>query len=251
MHWIRSPDQSEAQLSSQAPGSARWHLRTASLLGGVEDQQYSHYWGTSAPRLADIDGDGRLDIITKGGAFGGSPDGLSVMRNTSTESELSFDYEFEDYYQYQYQSNNSPLLVRISDLDGNGRSDTVTTDWLGGLSVWMNDTNPGTIALQRQLTIGVGSFPASLVMCDLNQDATPEMIVGHFSSTDGLRVLHNFLPVNACVDPADFNHDAQIDGTDLTVLLGDWGGGSADLDGDNLVTGADLTELRGRWGACD
>ena len=217
--------------------------------GGVEDPQYNYYWGTSAPRLADIDGDGRLDIITKGGAFTGSPDGISVMRNTSTESELSFDYEFEDYY--QYQSNNSPLLIRISDLDGNGRSDIVTTDWLGGLSVWMNDSEPGTITLRRQLEIGVGSFPTSLVMCDLNQDATPEMIVGHFSPTDGMRILHNFLPVNACVDPADFNHDERIDGADLAILLGSWGGSSADLDGDGLVTGADLAELLARWGDCD
>jgi hypothetical protein len=218
--------------------------------GGVEDPQYDYYWATSSPRLADIDGDGRLEIITRGGCFGCSPNGLSVMRNTSTESELSFDYEFEDYYEYENAAI-QPLLIKISDLDGDGRPEIITSDWLGGLSIWMNDSAPGTIALREQLEIGVGSFPNPFVLCDLNQDATPEIIVGHFDPTDGMRIVHNFLPVNACVDPADFNHDAQIDGADLTVLLGDWGGSSADLDGDNLVTGADLTELLGRWGACD
>ncbi|MBT6490897.1 MAG: hypothetical protein HOK97_14100 [Deltaproteobacteria bacterium] len=170
--------------------------------GGVEDPQYTYYWATGAPRLADLDGDGLLEIITRGGTYGGSPNGLSVMRNTSTDSQLSFDYEFEDYFEYE---NNSvqPLLIEIADLDGDGRSDIVTSDWLAGLSVWINASSPGTIALETQLQIGVGSFPNPFVMCDLNQDATPEIIVGHFDTLDGMRIIHNFLPVNAFVDPAD------------------------------------------------
>ena len=42
-----------------------------------------------------------------------------------------------------------------------------------------------------------------------------------------------------------------VDGADLTILLGDWGGsGSADFDGSGAVDGADLTILLGTWGAC-
>ena len=37
--------------------------------GGVEDPQYNYNWATTAPRLADIDGDGQLDIITRGAAL--------------------------------------------------------------------------------------------------------------------------------------------------------------------------------------
>jgi hypothetical protein len=50
--------------------------------------------------------------------------------------------------------------------------------------------------------------------------------------------------------PGDFNGDNVIDGADLTILLGDWGGGAADLNGDGTVDGADLTILLGGWGAC-
>jgi hypothetical protein len=50
--------------------------------------------------------------------------------------------------------------------------------------------------------------------------------------------------------PGDFNGDGVVDGADLTILLGDWGGSAADLNGDGLVDGADLTILLGNWGDC-
>lgn len=50
---------------------------------------------------------------------------------------------------------------------------------------------------------------------------------------------------------ADLNGDSIVDGADLGLLLGDWGGASAaDLNGDGAVDGADLGLLLGAWGAC-
>ena len=51
---------------------------------------------------------------------------------------------------------------------------------------------------------------------------------------------------------ADFNCDGQVDGADLGLLLGSWGGGAGatDLSGDGLVDGADLGLLLGAWGTC-
>ncbi len=49
----------------------------------------------------------------------------------------------------------------------------------------------------------------------------------------------------------DLNADRVVDGIDLGVLLGQWGGaGSADLDGDGFVDGADLGVLLNGWGSC-
>ena len=53
--------------------------------------------------------------------------------------------------------------------------------------------------------------------------------------------------------PADLNGDSQVNGSDLTALLGAWGaanGSSADLNGDGQVNGSDLTALLGAWGKC-
>lgn len=51
--------------------------------------------------------------------------------------------------------------------------------------------------------------------------------------------------------PADLTGDGLVDGADLTILLGQWGGpGSADLNGNGFVDGADLTVMLGEWGPC-
>jgi len=47
---------------------------------------------------------------------------------------------------------------------------------------------------------------------------------------------------------ADLDGDGAIDGADLGLLLGDWGGsGPADLNGDGVVDGTDLGLLLGNW----
>ena len=52
----------------------------------------------------------------------------------------------------------------------------------------------------------------------------------------------------------DLNHDTQVNGADLGVLLGQWAtsGGTtgADLNLDGTVNGADLGLLLGAWGPC-
>jgi hypothetical protein len=50
-------------------------------------------------------------------------------------------------------------------------------------------------------------------------------------------------------NPADLNGDGVVNGADLAILLGQWGGpGSADLNGDGVVGGADLALLLAAWG---
>ncbi|MFO0783493.1 MAG: protease pro-enzyme activation domain-containing protein [Phycisphaerales bacterium] len=51
--------------------------------------------------------------------------------------------------------------------------------------------------------------------------------------------------------PADLNGSGTVDGTDLGILLSQWGGdGTADLNNDNIVDGTDLGILLAGWGNC-
>lgn len=53
--------------------------------------------------------------------------------------------------------------------------------------------------------------------------------------------------------PADLDGNNQVDGGDLTSLLGAWGiagGSSADLNADGRVDGIDLAAMLGAWGNC-
>jgi len=59
----------------------------------------------------------------------------------------------------------------------------------------------------------------------------------------------NLAPVIACA--ADINGDHQVDGSDLAVVLSQWGtAGSADINHDGNVDGQDLATLLGAWGTC-
>jgi len=56
--------------------------------------------------------------------------------------------------------------------------------------------------------------------------------------------------------PGDLNDDGEVNGADLSILLGAWGecppkgSCAADLNDDGEVNGADLSILLGAWGAC-
>ena len=51
-------------------------------------------------------------------------------------------------------------------------------------------------------------------------------------------------------NPNDLNNDGLVDGADLGILLGNWGGsGAGDIDNSGTVDGADLGILLGGWGA--
>ena len=89
-------------------------------------------------------------------------------------------------------------------------------------------------------------------------------VCGNVESTDPGRQITgvdetNLFLSGACVesacevcfttDPADLNFDGIVDGADMTLLLGGWGGsGPGDLDHSGIVDGGDLTRLLGSWG---
>jgi len=202
--------------------------------GEHPDWPTDYDWSVYSPTLADIDGDGRLDIIVANGTCGNcSPSGISILRNTSTDSELLFEYEYSDFY--QYQSNSLPVGIDISDLNGDGKPDILTNDWAGGISIMVNTSTEGNIALEEQMIIGVGNYPLSIASADLNMDFTPEIVVANWE-VEGLRVIHNFLPVDEQTDnlPYDINNDGVVNISDFEMLL------SFVIVGNHSVSAADI-----------
>ncbi|MFZ9880052.1 MAG: GC-type dockerin domain-anchored protein, partial [Phycisphaerales bacterium] len=64
------------------------------------------------------------------------------------------------------------------------------------------------------------------------------------------RWITRFTPPPPC--PADLDGNGTVNGSDLAVLLGAWGGASAvaDLNADGVVNASDLAVLLGNWGPC-
>ena len=150
-------------------------------------------WSSSNPELVDLDGDGDLDIVVTNGncGIGCSPSGVSVIRNASTSSVLDFEYNYSDFY--QYQTNSWPSRINVSDLNGDGKPDLLTNDWLGGISILMNSSTLGNISLNGQIFSGVGNYPNAIATSDLNMDLSPEIVVANWE-VEGLRIIHNFIP---------------------------------------------------------
>lgn len=77
---------------------------------------------------------------------------------------------------------------------------------------------------------------------------------------DGLAIADGAVPdfdgdgvPDACECRGDADGDGSVDGTELAMLLGNWGGpipATLDADGDGLAGGADLAVLLAVWGPC-
>ena len=234
--------------NNSADGNIEFDLEVTILSGGEPPGGADYNWSVYSPTLADIDGDGRLDIIVVNGTCNGcSPSGISILKNISTDFELGFEYDYSDFY--QYQSNSQPVGIDISDLNGDGKPDILTNDWMGGISIMVNSSTEGNISLEEQMIIGVGGFPLSIATADLNMDYTPEIIVANWE-VEGLRVIHNFLPVDEQTDnlPYDINNDGVVNIADFEMLLsfvigGNDSVGVADINFDSEVDIFDLLLL--------
>ena len=102
-------------------------------------------------------------------------------------------------------------------------------------SILVNNSNEGNIEFQDQMQIGVGSYPLSVATADLNMDYTPEIIVSNWN-VEGLRVIHNFLPVDEQTDNLsyDINNDGVVNISDFAMLI------SFVIGGNDLVSAADI-----------
>jgi len=107
----------------------------------------------------------------------------------------------------------------------------------------VNSSTEGNISLEEQMQIGVGGFPLSIATADLNMDSTPEIIVSNWE-VEGLRIIHNFLPVNDSGIQGDLNGDGVIDILDIIALVNMILNGEysivADLNEDGVVNILDI-----------
>ena len=114
---------------------------------------------------------------------------------------------------------------------------------MGGISIMVNSSTEGNITLEEQMQIGVGNYPLSIATADLNMDSTPEIVVSNWE-VEGLRVIHNFLPVNESGIQGDLNGDGVIDILDIIALVNMILNGEysivADLNEDGVVNILDI-----------
>ena len=139
---------------------------------------------------------------------------------------------------------NAPASVELSfSTDGINFSDTVVFDDFNNAGLSDPEAN---LWYERCAQVDVGSIDAQYVRAKFNHDGT-------FLFLSEVQLMEEISELIA----GDANNDGKVDGSDVTILAGNWQKGvsdgltadwsEGDFNGDGKVDGSDVTILAGNW----
>ena len=169
--------------------------------------------------VADVDGDGKPDLIAANLA-GGT---VSVLRNTTAPGAATLSFAAQQLFLVGPES----ASLAVADVNGDGRPDLVLVDYSDGVaSVLLNTTaaGAGTVSFADHQDFIVGSNPNSISVADINGDGMPDLVVVN-QFDDSVSVLINTTPVGSTA--ASFaDQQTFFTGLNPTSVT------AADVDGD-------------------
>ncbi|HLX69361.1 MAG TPA: FG-GAP-like repeat-containing protein, partial [Verrucomicrobiae bacterium] len=141
------------------------------------------------PTLADVDGDGRLDIVVPNFDAGT----VSVFQNLSTPGSLtsgSFAPRMD------YAVGTQPLSVVVSDLDGDGRPDIIAANFGSStVSVLKNLSTGGLLksnSFASPITLNTPSSPSQVAAADIDGDGKIDIVtVNYGGAANAVSIFRN------------------------------------------------------------
>ncbi|RZM28998.1 MAG: T9SS type B sorting domain-containing protein [Pedobacter sp.] len=162
-------------------------LRNTSTTGTISFAPRQDFATGNAPRsltLADMDGNGKLDVAT---AHNGT---VSLLRNTSSPGSVNM-------APVQHLPGGlAGHAIASGDIDGDGKIDLASANWTApvdeGLTLLKNTSSPNSFSLQQKVPFRVirGSF--AVAISDLDSDGKPEVVV--LRNSDGSATIYQNRP---------------------------------------------------------
>jgi uncharacterized repeat protein (TIGR01451 family) len=181
--------------------------------------------GPNGLAVADVDGDGKLDIVT----CDGINNQVVIFRNISTVGTLTTN-SFAPPVVFNVGA--TPLYARVRDLDGDGRPDIACVSYgENTLSILRNIGVAGdltTNSFAPRVVLVTGSSPHDLVIADLDGDGKPDLAQVNYTPSF-LSVFRN-ISVPGIIDTNSFaaRVDFAASGMGDSIIAGD-------VDGDGKV----------------
>jgi gliding motility-associated-like protein len=203
----------KVDLVKAGSNNVRVHLNEMSSTGSISTSAFnagtlfSISGGAQTIAVNDINGDGKLDIVT------GSSSGISVLVNTTSGGILSFASSLN--------ISGNISSVRLADLNLDGKLDIAALN-AGALSVYSNTSNGATVSFANavQITLSTTGFNG-LDLADMNLDGKFDMIVSKSGTT-------NILTNNSTQGSLSFSSPISLSVGHSYVAAVD-----LDIDGDN------------------
>lgn len=157
--------------------------------------------------LADIDGDGKLDVMVVDQGVK-----LTVLRNVSSIGTPSFATKQE------FTAGNTgaaPIRIATGDLDGDGKIDlVVSNNSIAMAAVFKNNSTSGMIAFASRVDLTTGNAPFASVIADLTGDDKPDFaVINQNSST--VSVFRN----NLSLPPSIVSFSPMTGGPGDTIII--------------------------------
>lgn len=178
---------------------------TVGVIDGLSFAAPVYYPCSGSPQdleLADIDGDGKLDVVLGNHYFDGV---ITVFRNSSIPGVIngsSLEPQIH-FYGGQYIYN-----ITVNDFNGDGKIDVAAAAWgSDSMFVFVNNAAPGTINASSFLpSVGfqTPSAPRSIYSGDFNGDGKIDLVTSHLGLNQ-LKVYEN-TSITSLIDASSFNN---------------------------------------------